>query len=490
MPTLVFASDNDQRRRQLTVCYGFWRRCVTLRAATDAIYTAWWAALETAYMSLHLKEMSRAVATTLESADDAPEGTVMNDVPLLEISSPPAAVGVNWRDSWQPCETPDELVLIKSTTGSTAGLGGEPTEELKPVGTPTASGPAESEDVNGERSNSIGHAYSHDRECSGWNSSEAVLDTSSPHSNCDPSSVIGSDVLRYLHCDLRDLMDSCSSGSSDSYSTTSSLASSVLSHLPDETTDLLENCPTPTECISTDSGGGHDNQFCSFDSDFYVGKCNPPRHSENPCDTKTCSDMSVGESMAQTEDTSAASTIPEYDGRDALADALSAIEAGETTCTTDKNFRLPIHCTSSPFQRLLLRQRWRAKLKVRRPVDDVTCSVRDSQSPYERGALTSEPLRSADNKNDHCGSYHGISTSRPRHEGHVGPPNLTIGRIDKTRVEEIEDFASRRVSDAARATKKTIVVQRITKAWTDVARFAFRPNADTIRKEKPQQGGE
>ncbi|EGZ20478.1 hypothetical protein PHYSODRAFT_298594 [Phytophthora sojae] len=352
MPTLVFASEKDQYRRQFSVCYGVWRRCVTLRVATDAIYRAWWAALETAYMSLHLKQITRTLATNCNEVEleETPKvDAVMNNFPLLEVSTPTSAVEINCRDGWQLGEDPDELVVV--------GSAGELKVDATPVVCP-----------NDEHSIS----------------SQAVLGVAASygyHSDRDgASSCIGSDVLDFLPGDLRDIMENYSSDSANSYSTTSSLTSSVRDHLPSGVLDLLDNCPIRTN-------QAQNNQSCGFDlfdgghtrrreNLLYRGY---HRESKSAKLSSGGSDASVGGSMAQTEDTTTVSAITSSTGRDALDDALSAIGAG---------------------------------------------------------------------------------------------------RIDKARVEEIEEFASRRVSGSARAFKKTIVVERITKAWTDVARFAFRPDAD------------
>ncbi|KAG1689448.1 hypothetical protein DVH05_002249 [Phytophthora capsici] len=64
IPTYVCSSDTNN---QFTVIYGDRRRCLTIRAATSAIYKAWWSALETAYMSLRLTQMKRALATNFDA---------------------------------------------------------------------------------------------------------------------------------------------------------------------------------------------------------------------------------------------------------------------------------------------------------------------------------------------------------------------------------------------------------------------------------------
>ncbi|KAE8888730.1 hypothetical protein PF007_g2807 [Phytophthora fragariae] len=480
IPTLIFASEKDQRHRQLTVCYGVWRRCVTLRVSTDAIYTAWWTALETAYMSLQLKQISRTLPSNInaqpemelqerEGVNGTKEATMFdavmkNEVPLLEVSTPTSALHDSYRDSWQSDEDPDELVVVGSTTEFTANLGAESSEFTTDM-----------EAMKNARIWNVDHATCRPRD----------MAPSGACSDGGASSWIGSDVLGYLPGDLRDVMESCSSDSANSYSTNSSLASSVRDHLPSEVFDLLESCPIPTECVSSDSD--EDSQCCSFNRDFAYAL----PHGENLFhrgylrDSKSVklstsgSDVSVGESMAPTEDTTTVSTATASTRRDALDDALAAIEAGETS--TAETFALPNRSGSTPFQRLLLRQRWSAKRNARRTGDDVA-----SHSSRERVFTPNRPRRERSYGDDYtCQSGHGnISSPRPRAESTTGSAegdatnSLTVGRINKARVEEIEEFALRRVSGTARASKKTIVVERITKAWADVARFAFRPNAD------------
>ncbi|KAG7383253.1 hypothetical protein PHYPSEUDO_003876 [Phytophthora pseudosyringae] len=464
MPTFVSLTEKDRQHHQFTVCYGCTRRSVTVRAATPAIYKAWWAALETAYMSLRLMQMSRALATNFDVLPEAePEhesdseflklAAINNNMPLL---SPGTA---DDRKSWQSCESPDELVIIKSaTTEATTETEsvddeqpGEYTSKAKTVGAQpsveVAAGNETEQDKNGIK-------------IAPGESSALSSRYASRDSDCSLSSLSSSEVLEFLHSDVRDLMESFSSG--DSYSTGSSLDSSIVGLLPNDVYDLLED-----QQGSRRTDGVHGKQI--NDADF--------RHP-----SRLGWEVRLHESqLRSSRDRNTVSTAPLTDPTTVSVACEEVARSAEAEAASISRSNRKI---STPLQRLLQRQQLRDSR-----TEEVNAVTRRGHSPSMSGGLSTTLYRSGDRANydsdAHQARDHGISSIQDRARAdtrpkEASPPqNLVTGRIDAARVQEIEPFASRRSPGPRRTSKKTLVIERITKAWTDVARFAFRPNAAT-----------
>jgi hypothetical protein len=449
MPTVIFASEKDQKRCRFTVCYGFWRRCVTVRAATDALYQAWWAALETAYMSLELKQISRALATNFdvlpepepEQESDLEDISVMNDemanVPLLEYVRSVSDAEADDRESWLSSESPDELVVISSMTDCSSG------DELP--NKPAVDCTRELDAVEDKSTNKVS-GEPRDVKPSALGSSDA---------NRIGDSLIESDVLEHLPSDGRDLMDS--SSSNGGWSTGSSLNSDVVALLPSDLQDMLESCGS--DCSHGD--GAQESECCDLSNESFdiVGR--------------RCHDTDDGASSRSEEQPEDSATLPETGGGIILDGVLLTAEAARIR-TTRNVFALPFRSTQTPFERLRERQRRRAAMND--PVNHTRGMAPASSTPrnpidVDSGVLPKRPSK--------ISSFRPYPSAEDVYGPRQEPPTLVVGRINGAHVEEIEQFASRHVPDADRSPKKTLVIERVTRAWTDVARFAFRPHAVT-----------
>ncbi|KAL3660925.1 hypothetical protein V7S43_013941 [Phytophthora oleae] len=367
-------------------------------------------------MSLHLIQIKRALATNFdalpepEPEQDGVYGSMLNaavdNIPMLQSMSPTPQEGGEC-EGWQSHENPDELVIIDPTAmESTSKHKLDTCTQLWPH----TSTSEDEKDVEIDPDDSL----------------------SSDSGGSDLSSLIGSDVFDSLPRDVSDLMDSCSVQLS--YSSSSSLDSSVADFHPDNVCEALKDRPRPSSPRKTT-----DNLSCGVSS----GPFNDRRQRSN-------------------SDSNTASTAPLTEP----SDALLTVEPDKTT--TKDAVASSTSSTSTPFERL------QARIAVNYPPSNGGVLFTNSSRGDSRATGGSDSRRDRSH-----GSYKHqrrprADTGRPEARP---PQSLVTGRIDEVRVQEVEQFASQCLQSSTRTWKKAIVIERVTKAWTEVARFAFRPNA-------------
>ncbi|KAK1931561.1 hypothetical protein P3T76_012890 [Phytophthora citrophthora] len=388
IPTYICTSDTNN---QFTVIYGDRRRCITVRAATTAIYKAWWSALETAYMSLHLIQMKRALATNFDAlpepepeqdgANDLMLNTVV-DIPMLQS---PTSQGGEGCEVWQSHESSDELIVINSAVMESTSSTTLRSTQLWPHNTKSED-EIDVDDIKKALDESLSSEFSH------WSSSDSG------------GSLIDSEILDSLPNGVSDLMDSCSVRCSYSSS------SSVVELCPDGVYEFLEDCPTPSTSAKTNLS------------------------------SSTLSNPINGHRQRSDSDNNTASTAPLTE----LSDALVAVESEKPT--TPDALPLSTSSTSTPLERLQVR-------------------IAANRLPSEDGVLTNScrtDSRATGGKDSHRDRPH-----RPYQHQHR--PRAETSQSDAKSPQSLRN--------STRSWKKTIVIERVTKAWTEVARFAFRPNA-------------
>ncbi|KAG1689449.1 hypothetical protein DVH05_002250 [Phytophthora capsici] len=236
-----------------------------------------------------------------------------------------------------------------------------------------------------------------------------------------------------------------SSSDSDSSDLSSLIDSAVFNSLPRDVRDLIDDCSVRSN---------NDNIAVEpFPDDVEHLEDRPTSRitTENSSSCALSGPFSTRRQRSNSDST--VSTAP----LTAPSDVLLAIEPDKATL---KDAFTP--STSTPFGRLQVR------IAAKCPSSSGN-SVLMNSCHADRGATDSrqDRLHRSDKRQHH-----------PRADTEARPPqNLIHGRIDQVRVQEVEQFASRRVQSSTRTWKKAIVIERVTKAWTEVARFAFRPNA-------------
>ncbi|GMF30543.1 unnamed protein product [Phytophthora lilii] len=483
MPTLIFASERDQQRCRFRVSYGLWHRCLTFRLPTPSMYEAWWAALETAYMSLHLEQISRALATNYDTlpkaepdqeTDSELEGdtcsaldVAMNNVPLLEVVKTRSTVEADGRDSWDSSESPDELIVIPSVTDSMSEVGSG------------GSAPKTKFDGNALSSVTITDVDSALHEpAAKINLPLDNTSTRSPARREDSYDTFGSltdsDIIDSAPKSVRSLMGSYSSW--NSCSTSSTIDSNVCNLFTSDADDLLDSRPMPSNENAVKKAPSSRCSIVSNDLDgsFYMWDGDSVCYREIPRERTRKSKKNGAalndENKVHVKDVSTRSTMADSRDSGYAQPTFQAEKLGSNRASV-----LPKRSISTPFQRLLTRQKHRTAAKAPRDGSVGADLTRDTPSYAKRNA----PAPASGNV-QHQSRPNWITEFRP-HPIAVAEKllrqSLVIGRINEGRVNQIEDFASRQVPGMARNAKKTLKIERVTDSWKDVARFAFRPKA-------------